>query len=94
MRPSPILPGSVIWSGETSIVSLAWPIGATAPRAGRLDSVGVVHLPFNLSGQPACTPPCGFTKGGLPVGLQIAVRSLGEAIPAGTARVAEEALSC
>lgn len=27
--------------------------------------------PFNLTGQPAATVPCGFTKGGLPVGLQI-----------------------
>ncbi len=27
--------------------------------------------PFNLTGQPACSVPCGFTKAGLPVGLQI-----------------------
>ena len=27
--------------------------------------------PFNLSQQPACSVPCGFTKDGLPVGLQI-----------------------
>jgi aspartyl-tRNA(Asn)/glutamyl-tRNA(Gln) amidotransferase subunit A len=37
----------------------------------------VVHLawtlayPFNFTGQPAITVPCGFTKSGLPVGLQI-----------------------
>lgn len=37
----------------------------------------VVHLawtlayPFNHTGQPAITIPCGFTKSGLPVGLQI-----------------------
>ena len=28
--------------------------------------------PFNLTGLPAATCPCGFTAGGLPVGLQIA----------------------
>jgi aspartyl-tRNA(Asn)/glutamyl-tRNA(Gln) amidotransferase subunit A len=28
-------------------------------------------FPFNLTGQPAATVPCGFTKAGLPVGLQI-----------------------
>ena len=27
--------------------------------------------PFNLTGQPAATVPCGFTSEGLPVGLQI-----------------------
>jgi len=30
--------------------------------------------PFNLTGQPAANVPCGFTKEGLPVGLQIAAR--------------------
>jgi len=27
--------------------------------------------PFNLTQQPACSVPCGFTEAGLPVGLQI-----------------------
>lgn len=27
--------------------------------------------PFNLTGQPACSVPCGFTEAGLPIGLQI-----------------------
>jgi len=27
--------------------------------------------PFNLTGQPACSAPCGFTRSGLPIGLQI-----------------------
>ena len=27
--------------------------------------------PFNLTGQPAATLPCGFTSSGLPVGLQV-----------------------
>jgi Asp-tRNA(Asn)/Glu-tRNA(Gln) amidotransferase A subunit family amidase len=34
------------------------------------------HLswPFNLTGDPAVSVPCGWTKAGLPVGLQIAAR--------------------
>ena len=31
-------------------------------------------LPFNMSEQPAASVPCGFTRAGLPIGLQIAGR--------------------
>ncbi|HSC71989.1 MAG TPA: amidase [Candidatus Methylomirabilis sp.] len=36
--------------------------------------------PFNLTGQPAATVPCGFTRDGLPIGLQIVGRRLADAI--------------
>lgn len=35
-------------------------------------------FPFNFSGQPAISVPCGFTKAGLPVGLQIVGRRFDE----------------
>ena len=35
--------------------------------------------PFNLSGQPALSVPCGFDDKGLPAGLQIAGRPFDEA---------------
>jgi Asp-tRNA(Asn)/Glu-tRNA(Gln) amidotransferase A subunit family amidase len=31
-------------------------------------------LPFNMSEQPAASVNCGFTSGGLPIGLQISGR--------------------
>jgi aspartyl-tRNA(Asn)/glutamyl-tRNA(Gln) amidotransferase subunit A len=35
--------------------------------------------PFNLAGLPALSIPCGFTKSGLPIGMQIVARAWGEA---------------
>ena len=35
--------------------------------------------PFNLSGHPVCSVPCGFTAGGLPIGMQLVGRPFDEA---------------
>lgn len=44
-------------------------------QAGRLTRF---TAPFNLAGLPALSLPCGFTKSGLPIGLQIVSRAWGE----------------
>ena len=44
-------------------------------QAGRLTRF---TAPFNLAGLPALSLPCGFTKEGLPIGLQIISRAWGE----------------
>ena len=44
-------------------------------QAGRLTRF---TAPFNLSGLPALSLPCGFTREGLPIGLQIVSRAWGE----------------
>lgn len=31
--------------------------------------------PFNLTGNPAASLPCGFTDAGMPVGLQVVAKS-------------------
>lgn len=35
-------------------------------------------FPFDLTGQPALSLPCGFTAGGLPIGLQVVAAHFGE----------------
>jgi Asp-tRNA(Asn)/Glu-tRNA(Gln) amidotransferase A subunit family amidase len=46
-------------------------------------------LPWNLTGQPALTVPCGFTSEGLPVGLQVVGRPFGEEAVLGIGRAYE-----
>ena len=49
-------------------------------RPGRAGGrVGRFTFPFDLTGQPALTVPCGFTTNGLPIGLQLAGRHLADA---------------
>jgi aspartyl-tRNA(Asn)/glutamyl-tRNA(Gln) amidotransferase subunit A len=36
-------------------------------------------FPFNMTGQPAASVPCGFTADGLPIGLQIVGRRFDDA---------------
>ncbi|MDH3701741.1 MAG: amidase family protein [Alphaproteobacteria bacterium] len=47
--------------------------------------------PFNLTGHPAITVPCGWTKQGLPAGLQIVGPWLGDALVLQTAAMFEAA---
>src|SRR5437879_9942475 len=47
--------------------------------------------PWNLTGQPAATVPCGFTRGGLPVGLQIVGRRFADATVLRAAAAFEDA---
>jgi aspartyl-tRNA(Asn)/glutamyl-tRNA(Gln) amidotransferase subunit A len=79
-----------IWKGFDLLVTptspiAATPIGATTVRLAGADRPLVRAyldhtLPFNLTGQPALSVPCGFTPAGLPVGLQLVGRPFDEAL--------------
>ena len=47
-------------------------------QAGRLTRF---TAPFNLAGLPALSMPCGFTKAGLPIGMQVVARAWADAKP-------------
>jgi len=51
----------------------------------------VFTIPADMAGVPGVSVPCGFTKTGLPIGLQIIGRALDEATVLRTARAYERA---
>jgi aspartyl-tRNA(Asn)/glutamyl-tRNA(Gln) amidotransferase subunit A len=71
---------------------------AAPPRDGQ-DAVAAAQrltantAPFNLTGLPAISIPCGFTEGGLPIGLQLAAGPWRERLLLRVARAYEHATS-
>jgi aspartyl-tRNA(Asn)/glutamyl-tRNA(Gln) amidotransferase subunit A len=61
--------------------SMAPPVAIAAAIARAPDESGMIRntLPFNVYGIPTISVPCGFTRAGLPIGLQISGPPLGEA---------------
>ncbi|HVC34122.1 MAG TPA: amidase [Chloroflexota bacterium] len=79
-----------------SIAVPAFEVGVDSPReiAGRPAeglSWSPFTLPFNLTGQPAATVPCGWTADGLPIGLQIVGRRFEDALVLRAAAAFEDA---
>ena len=72
----------------------AFRVGVVMPddarRDGWIDWAATTY-PFNLTQQPAVSVPCGFTKAGLPVGLQIVGPKYGDALVLKAARAFEVA---
>jgi Asp-tRNA(Asn)/Glu-tRNA(Gln) amidotransferase A subunit family amidase len=64
---------------------VAHPIGRSLTEVAGMPvnpfTLGVgLTVPFNLTGTPALSVPCGFSPEGLPIGLQIATRAWDEAL--------------
>ncbi len=74
----------------------AAPIGQEIVSYGGLEEPILAAMirctaPFNASGLPAISLPCGFTQAGLPIGLQLAGRPFDEALVLRAARAYEQA---
>ena len=80
-------PAATAERGETGAERGGTAAVAAAARLTALTS------PFNLTGLPAISVPCGFTSEGLPVGLQIAAAPWREATVLRVARAYERATS-
>jgi aspartyl-tRNA(Asn)/glutamyl-tRNA(Gln) amidotransferase subunit A len=74
----------------------AFEVGREGPRDGDFGDDWVnwspYTYPFNLTGQPAASVPCGVTSDGLPIGLQIVGRRGDDALVLRAARAVEQAL--
>lgn len=81
---TPTLPATASPKTETEHTydGLTEPIAASYVRT---------TAPFNLSGQPAISVPCGFDHRGLPIGLQIATRNGSDALALRIAHAYERA---
>lgn len=60
------------------------------PRLDELSGLGRWNSPFDLTGQPALTVPCGLSKEGLPIGLQIVGRDFEDEIVLHVGRVFQD----
>ena len=53
-------------------------------------TAAMITYPWNITGQPAATVPCGFIREGMPVGLQIIGRRFADATVLRAAAAFEE----
>ena len=70
VTPTTVLAASRIDQPTVTIGDKEFPVAAHIARATR---------PFNMTGLPAISVPCGFTSDGLPIGLQLVGRPFEEA---------------
>ena len=74
-----VLVSPVMQNPPGPIQSSGSPEGSAGAGAIKMASQRSFTRPFNITGQPAVSVPCGFSPEGLPVGLQIAGRLFDDA---------------
>ena len=77
-----------------SVPILPFPVGRDVPDPASQDrwtEWAPFSYPFNLTRQPAASLPCGFSKNGLPVGLQVVGPLDGDALVLRACRAFERA---
>jgi aspartyl-tRNA(Asn)/glutamyl-tRNA(Gln) amidotransferase subunit A len=82
VSPTGVIPASPIGQTEFEIDNRSVPVLSVMAR---------ITCIANLTGEPAVSVPCGFTKAGLPVGLQIHGRALEDATVLRVAHAYEQA---
>ena len=71
--------GSVDVIATPASPTAAFPIGERSSDPLAMYLADIFTISCNLAGLPGLVVPCGFTRGGLPVGLQLLGRPLDEA---------------
>jgi aspartyl-tRNA(Asn)/glutamyl-tRNA(Gln) amidotransferase subunit A len=71
-------------------VGIDWPREVAGQKVHPLNYLAFTY-PFNLTGQPAASVPCGWTADGLPLGMQIVGRRFADATVLRAAAAFEEA---
>ena len=71
-------------------VGMDWPREVAGQKVHPLNYLAFTY-PFNLTGQPAASVPCGWTPEGMPIGLQIVGRRFEDATVLRAAAAFEEA---
>jgi aspartyl-tRNA(Asn)/glutamyl-tRNA(Gln) amidotransferase subunit A len=84
---TPTVPIAAFEAGQLAPDGMAAPPGSLIPFA----DWSPFTYPWNITGQPAASVPCGFTREGLPVGLQIVGRRFADATVLRAAAAFEEA---
>ena len=80
-------PTAPIVAPRTDDLTIQWPTRREDARS----ALPRLTRPWNLTGLPAISVPCGFTAGGLPIGLQVAGRPFDESTVLRLAHAYEQA---